>query len=163
MSENTAGSDSSNSIWPLMERPGFLARRIHQIHVSLFAEFCAEFRVTPLQYSLLSELSLRCVADQSTLARAVSLDRTTTTGALKRLEARGLVQRVTSTSDRRAQACRLTPEGETLLAAMERSARRAHEATVENLSKTDQAKLIALLKRVVASHEGRQTTGLPEA
>ena len=27
--------------WPLAERPGFLARRMHQIHVSLFAERCA--------------------------------------------------------------------------------------------------------------------------
>lgn len=30
--------------WPLAERPGFLARRMHQIHVSLFAERCAAFR-----------------------------------------------------------------------------------------------------------------------
>ncbi len=35
-------------------------------------------------------------ADQTTLAQAVALDRTTTTGALKRLEARGLVSRTTS-------------------------------------------------------------------
>ena len=43
--------------WPLSERPGFLARRLHQIHVSLFAERCADFRITPLQYSLLSRLA----------------------------------------------------------------------------------------------------------
>ncbi|MCX4198981.1 MarR family transcriptional regulator [Methylobacterium organophilum] len=88
--------------WPLAERPGFLARRMHQIHVSLFAERCAAFRVTPLQYSLLSLLRDLEEADQTTLASAVALDRTTTTGALKRLAARGLVSRTTSPLDRRA-------------------------------------------------------------
>jgi len=90
--------------WPLAERPGFLARRMHQIHVSLFAERCAAFRVTPLQYSLLSLLRDLEEADQTTLASAVALDRTTTTGALKRLAARGLVSRTTSPLDRRAWA-----------------------------------------------------------
>src|SRR3954453_2343984 len=57
--------------WPLSERPGFPARRLHQIHVSLFAELCAEFRITPLQYSLLSRLAEIGEADQTTLANAV--------------------------------------------------------------------------------------------
>lgn len=163
MTKNDVDSNVSNDNWPLIDRPGFLARRLHQIHVSLFAEACAEFRVTPLQYSLLSALSIRGVADQTTLARAVALDRTTTTGALKRLEARGLAQRVVSDRDRRAQACRLTADGAALLAAMERSARRAHEATVEILDAGDRATLIALLKRVVAAHEGRCGAGVPQS
>ena len=80
------GSDPSAQArpWPLTERPGFLARRLHQIHVSLFSERCAAFRITPLQYSLLSELVERTEADQTTLANAVALDRTTTTGASRR-------------------------------------------------------------------------------
>jgi DNA-binding MarR family transcriptional regulator len=160
--ESQAASNASNETWPLLERPGFLVRRLHQIHVSLFAELCAEFRMTPLQYSLLSALSERGVADQTTLARAVALDRTTTTGALKRLEARGLVQRVVSERDRRAQACRMTPEGEALLAAMERSARAAHAATVEVLSESERATFIALLKRIVDAHKGGRAATLTD-
>src|ERR1700760_3299738 len=45
--------------WPLDQRPGFLIRRMHQIHVALFQERCAEFELTPLQYSLLSALAVR--------------------------------------------------------------------------------------------------------
>ncbi len=83
---------SSNS-WPLGQRPGFLIRRLHQIHVALFQKKCAAFDVTPLQYSLLSALARRGTADQTTLAADVALDRTTTTGALKRLQSRKFIER----------------------------------------------------------------------
>lgn len=142
--------------WPLAERPGFLARRMHQIHVSLFAERCAAFRVTPLQYSLLSVLRDLEEADQTTLANAVALDRTTTTGALKRLAARGLVRRSTSPLDWRAQVCRLTGEGAALHSAMEPAARMAHALTVEALTPAEQDDLTRLLRRVIDGHAHRR-------
>src|SRR5450631_2774471 len=107
--------------WPLGQRPGFLIRRLHQIHVALFQERCAKFEITPLQYSLLSALAVRGLADQTTLAADVALDRTTTTGALKRLEARGFIQRAVRREDRRARACRLTASGAALLKKMEQA------------------------------------------
>ncbi len=142
--------------WPLSERPGFLARRMHQIHVSLFSERCAAFRITPLQYSLLSLLRDMGEADQTTLAQAVALDRTTTTGALKRLAARGLVSRATSPTDRRAQICRLTEVGAALHGAMEPAARAAHALTVAALTPAERRCLTALLGRIIASHDHRR-------
>ena len=141
--------------WPLTERPGFLARRLHQIHVSLFSERCAAFRITPLQFSLLSLLRELEEADQTTLANAVALDRTTTTGALKRLAARKLVSRSTSLADRRAQVCRITAEGKALHAAMEHAAIEAHALTISALGAEDQSLLVGLLKRVVIGHDNR--------
>jgi MarR family transcriptional regulator, lower aerobic nicotinate degradation pathway regulator len=138
--------------WPLSERPGFLLRRLHQIHVALFAGNCARFDVTPVQYSLLSALALRIAADQTTLANDVALDRTTATGALKRLQKRGLIKRSGSRSDRRAQECRLTAAGSRVLRQMERPARRAHHETIAALSDKEQAKLIALMVRLVEAH-----------
>ena len=149
-------SAMSKRDWPLSERPGFLARRLHQIHVSLFTELCAAFGVTPLQYSLLSVLADHGEADQTTLAHLVALDRTTTTGALTRLEARGLIRRETSAVDRRAQASALTDEGRELHQAMEEAARRAHAETVGPLNAAEQKILIKLLKRIVAVHGGRK-------
>lgn len=143
--------------WPLFDRPGFLARRVHQIHVSLFSELCAPFGVTPVQYSLLSALAGREEADQTTLSRIVALDRTTTTGALKRLEARGLVRRGTSAADRRSQSCSLTQDGRQMLVEMEAAARRAHAATVEMLSPEEQRQLIEAMKKIVAVHGTRQS------
>lgn len=142
--------------WPLERRPGFLARRLHQIHVSLFSEHCTAFRMTPLQYSLLSVLTQGGEADQTTLSNAVGLDRTTTTGALKRLEARGLVSRTISAADRRAQTCRPTQAGRDLHAAMEEAARRAHAATVAALTPEEQDTFLRLMTKLTAADTRRQ-------
>jgi DNA-binding MarR family transcriptional regulator len=137
--------------WPLEQRPGFLIRRLHQIHVALFQKRCAAFEITPLQYSLLSALAKRGTADQTTLAADVALDRTTTTGALKRLQLRKFVERSIHHRDRRAQLCRLTKKGAALLRRMEKAARTAHLETVADLSKADQKRFIAMMQRIVAA------------
>ena len=139
------------SHWPLEERPGYLIRRLHQIHVALFQERCAAFEITPLQYSLLTALAKRGTADQTTLAADIALDRTTTTGALRRLQSRRFVDRATARHDRRSQTCRLTGAGATLLRKMERSARAAHLETVADLSKTDQKRYIAMMRKIVTA------------
>lgn len=145
--------------WPLVVRPGFLVRRLHQIHISLFMEACAEFKITPLQYSVLSVLSESGTTDQTKLAAAVALDRTTTTGIVKRLHARGLIRRATSEEDRRAQACSLTSAGKALLLRMEASARKAHQDTLTPLDRADQAMLLGLLTRLVLAHSDRSQDG----
>jgi len=143
--------------WPLSQRPGFLIRRLHQIHVALFQEACGEFEVTPLQYSLLSALAARKTADQTTLAADIALDRTTTTGALKRLAARNFVERAVNDEDRRARLCKLTPAGAAVLAKIETSARAAHRATLGDLTEKEQALFIDLMQRIVAANANRDS------
>jgi DNA-binding MarR family transcriptional regulator len=143
--------------WPLSQRPGFLIRRMHQIHVALFQEACGEFEITPLQYSLLSALSVRGTADQTTLAADIALDRTTTTGALKRLAARRLVERTVNKDDRRARLCKLTSSGTTLLAKIEKSARAAHRRTIAELNEREQAMFIEMMRRIVAGNANRDS------
>jgi DNA-binding MarR family transcriptional regulator len=144
--------------WPLSQRPGFLIRRLHQIHVALFQEACGEFEVTPLQYSLLSALAARETADQTTLAADIALDRTTTTGALKRLAARNFVERAVNDEDRRARLCKLTPAGAALLAKIETSARAAHRATLGDLTAREQTSFIDMMQRIVAGNTNRDST-----
>ena len=143
--------------WPLSKRPGFLIRRLHQIHVALFQEACGRFEITPLQYSLLSALAVRKAADQTTLAADIALDRTTTTGALKRLAARNLVVRAVDRKDRRARLCKLTAAGAALLTKIEASARQAHRATMGDLSKREQALFIDMMQRIVATNANRDS------
>lgn len=143
--------------WSLEERPGFLARRLHQIHVALFTEFCAEFEITPVQYSVLSTLSLYGVADQTTIARRVALDRVTTTGALDRLLKRGFIGRVVSAEDRRARECKITSRGMDVLFRMEPAARSAHRETIAGLTETEQRTLVRLMKKLVDAHESAAT------
>lgn len=151
----TRGHTKPQKAWSLHQRPGFLIRRLHQIHVALFQEACGEFDITPLQYSLLSALAIRGNADQTTLAADIALDRTTTTGALRRLAARNLLERRISANDRRAQLCKLTPAGAALLKNAETAAREAHRATLRNLTETDRVKFIAMMQRIVAGDAGR--------
>jgi DNA-binding MarR family transcriptional regulator len=149
--EKKPAKKAGNS-WPLDERPGFLIRRLHQIHVALFQKRCAAFEITPLQYSLLSALAKRGTADQTTLAADVALDRTTTTGALKRLQSRHFIERSIHHHDRRARISRLTKAGAKLLRQMEAQARAAHRETVLDLSKADQKRLIVLMQKIVAAN-----------
>src|SRR5262249_5333494 len=51
-------ADTVHSDMPLWGRPGYLLRRLHQIHYALFFEECAGFDITPVQYGLLTTLSV---------------------------------------------------------------------------------------------------------
>lgn len=141
--------------WPLAERPGFLIRRLYQIHVALFQGACRRFDITPLQYSLLTALSTRQTADQTTLAADIAVDRTTTTGALKRLARRNLVERAVDREDRRARLCKLTAAGRVLLTKIEASARAAHHATLNGLSKEERVLFIDMMQRILANSTNR--------
>src|SRR5438552_8575191 len=155
-------AQKSGNSWPLDQRPGFLIRRLHQIHVALFQKRCAAFEMTPLQYSLLSALAKRGTADQTTLAADVALDRTTTTGALKRLQLRKFVERSVHHGDRRAQNCRLTAAGAALLRRMESSASAAHLEPLADVSKADQKRFIAMMRRIVAASSEGEARAAPD-
>lgn len=145
-----APDSSAEEAWPLADRPGFLIRRLHQLHVALFMELTAEFGVTPVQYSLLSAIAARGRADQSTLAADVALDRSTSAGTLGRLEARGLIQRRRDKTDGRAMLCSLTRAGRALLPRIEPAAREAHRRTLAALDGGDAAQLQRLLRAALA-------------
>ena len=74
-----------HSDMPLWGRPGYLLRRLHQIHYALFFEECAGFDITPVQYGLLTTLSLNPDLDQNSLARELGIDRTNVADVLNRL------------------------------------------------------------------------------
>lgn len=133
----------------LAYRPGFLIRRLHQIHLALFAEECAGFNITPVQFSLLSLLSTQPGLDQAALAIAVGVDRATTANVVARLEKRGLLRRRSGIEDRRVKLVELTAAGTRLLARIDPHARRAHERTLDTLPARERAQFVALLRRLV--------------
>jgi DNA-binding MarR family transcriptional regulator len=133
----------------LTGRPGFLIRRLHQIHLALFAEECGGFGVTAVQFSLLSVVAAQPGLDQSALAREVGVDRATTANVLARLEANGLLRRVRDAADSRVKLVHLTPTGRRVLARMDGPARRAHERTLASLKPRDHARFVAFLAQLV--------------
>ncbi|HUN39897.1 MAG TPA: MarR family transcriptional regulator [Acetobacteraceae bacterium] len=70
----------------LMRRPGFLVRRLRQIHLALFAEECAAFELTPVQYGIMTAIRQQPGLDQMRLGEQVRIDHATIADVLARLE-----------------------------------------------------------------------------
>lgn len=134
---------------PLLVRPGFLIRRLHQIHCSLFLEETEAFNITPVQYSLMTAISRHGEADQITIAREVGLERTTVAEVLVRLERRGILVRRPAPHDRRVRLVKLTPSGRALIRKMAPAVQRAHDRTLDVLPVDEQQSLLLQLIRVV--------------
>lgn len=135
-----------SSLW---SRPGFLIRRLHQIHISLFLEETARFDITPVQYSLMSALIEHPAMDQVSLAAQIGLDRTSVAEVLARLAARGLVKRTPSSADRRVKLVTLTPKGRAALDTMSDAALRAHSRTIAPLPGKERTEFLRMLMHLV--------------
>src|SRR5271169_6701958 len=88
---------------PLLGRPGFLIRRLHQLHYALFLEETRGYDITPVQYSLMTALAARGELEQNSLALEIGLERTSVAEVVPRLQRRGLLARRRSADDGRVK------------------------------------------------------------
>ena len=137
---------------PLWSRPGYLIRRLHQIHLALFLEECRSSNLTPVQYGVLTALSIRGELDQVSLAEEIGLDRTTTAEVLTRLQARALVSRKPNPRDRRAKLARITKRGRALTAAMFGAMQRAQDRLCAPLTQKERDVFMATLVRLIEAN-----------
>lgn len=144
----------------LFARPGFLIRRLHQIHTWLFSEETQEFNVTPVQFSLLTALGEHGEMDQNTLALEIGLERTSVAEVLPRLETRGLVERRRAEHDKRVRLVNITRKGRALVRRMEDAVRRAHDRTVEFLPEAERELFMLQLIKLVEAHNDRSVVPL---
>jgi len=142
---------SKKTSFPLAARPGFLIRRLHQIHLSLFAAECAPFDVTPVQYSILSAVAAQPGLEQTALAQEVGVDRATLANVVARLAGRGLVRRRQGKQDRRLKHVLPTAAGKRLLKQMEQPARRAHARTIDALKPRERISFMQALAHLVSA------------
>ena len=70
----------------LIEMPGHLIRRLHQISFALFLDQAKAFAVTPVQYAALVAIDRHHGIDQTTLCSIIAFDRTTIGGVVGRLQ-----------------------------------------------------------------------------
>lgn len=142
---------------PLWARPGYLLRRLHQVHYALFFEECAAFDITPVQYGLLTALSNNPNLDQNSIGRELGIDRTNVADVINRLTRRGLIKRQRSKEDKRMMLARLTPEGQRVTKAMYPAMQRAQERLLEPLLPVERNAFVTMLIRLVDgnNHLGR--------
>jgi len=136
----------------LYEMPGHLIRRAQQISTALFAEECAEFDLTSVQYAALLAIRTNPGVDATRLSALIAFDRSTLGDVLERLEAKGWVMRTPSPSDRRVKLLQLTLEGERLLRQVEPAVQRVQQRLLEPLAPADRATMIRLLAQIASVH-----------
>jgi len=135
--------------WDLASRPGFLIRRLHQIHLAMFAEECATLGITPVQYSILSVAAAQPGLEQARLGYEVGVDRTTLANVVARLESRAMLTRTQGQADRRLKHVTLTEAGFDMLARMAEPARRAHARTIAALPESEREMFLRALATLV--------------
>jgi DNA-binding MarR family transcriptional regulator len=131
------------------QRPGHLVWRVQQLAWRLFADVAGRYEVTPVQASVLLVVGNQPGIDQKTLAEVIALDRATTGNVIGRLEARGLLKRVTPPVDRRARSLFLTESGTLLNRRLGKVTRKARQLLVQDLTVKEQKELIRLMHKIL--------------
>jgi len=129
--------------------PGNFIRRLHQISVAIFLQETETYGLTPVQFAALQSVLAAPGIDQRTLAATIGQDASTTTGVIDRLEARGLMTRSPSPTDRRARCLTITPEGQAVLEKAVPAVLRAQELLLEPLAPADRARFLQLIESLV--------------
>lgn len=132
---------------------GHLVRRAHQLHNMVFAEETVRWDITAPQIAALHALEVFPDIDQTRLSAIIAYDRATIGGLVDRLEAKGYVRRSESYGDRRRKRLNLTPQGRTLLTDLRPNMVQVQRRILAPLSADEQATLIDLLERVIASDD----------
>ena len=145
MIKNTKPRDYSN----LWSRPGYLIRRLHQIHVAMFLEECDEFNLTPVQFGVLTVLYDQETLDQVTIANQLGVDRNTAADVIRRLERRGLLERPVSVIDKRAKLARINDAGRELVDAVQPHMVSTQEKFTRALSDDEHTQLMYLMGKVI--------------
>lgn len=145
---------------PLWLRPGYLIRRLHQLHSSLFFEECKVFNITPVQYGLLTALHHRPGSDQVTLCVELGIDRTNVADVLERLARRGLVRRQQSRHDRRSMIAFLTARGRKIMDDMLPHMQRSQDRLLAPIAPRDRPKLMALIVQIIDGNNQHGRTEL---
>lgn len=133
-------------------QPGHAIRRLHQISVGIFLQEAGDLGITPVQYAALQVVGNQPGIDQRTLARNIALDASTTGGVVDRLEARGWLERKTSTEDRRARQLTLTLSGEQALRDAVPVMLRAQEQILAPLNEEQRHTFMALLQQLITQN-----------
>lgn len=135
----------------LTELVGYGLRRAQAAVFSHFLGSVGKLGVSPGQFGVLVLIKENRGLSQSALAKALGIERSTMVAVIDRLESQGLVERVTSETDRRSYALALTPEGAELLARVTPLVR-AHERQVAaRLSAREKVMLMEMLERVAGA------------
>lgn len=145
----------------LWSRPGFLARRLHQINVAIFLAEFDQWKITPNQWGVLTVAASSPGLSHTEIAVQCGIDRVNVRDTVIRMEEKGLIRQKRSTEDRRQSCAFITEYGKKLLRELEPNVRRAHEILLSPLDPKDKETFLTLLRRLVDENNELSRAPLP--
>jgi DNA-binding MarR family transcriptional regulator len=130
------------------DQVGFLLRRAQQRHTVIFQDGIGDPDLTATQFTALVKIVELGRVTQNHLGRLAAMDPATIQGVVRRLTARGLVQRMRDPLDRRTAVLTATARGLEAAARAVVSARRITAATLQPLDVSERQTLLRLLARL---------------
>ncbi|RWA72824.1 MarR family transcriptional regulator [Mesorhizobium sp.] len=130
----------------LQDQVGFILRKAHQRHVSIFAAHIGD--LTPPQFAALAKLYDIGETSQNQLGTLIAMDAATVKGVIDRLKARGLVELSKHEVDKRRLLVNLTPEGREAIERLIPLARSITEETLAPLTTKEAATFLRLLAKL---------------
>jgi MarR family transcriptional regulator, lower aerobic nicotinate degradation pathway regulator len=144
----TTPGDEGLASFTVEDHIGFLLRRAHQRHVSIFTAAMAQADLTPTQFTALLKVVQLGRTTQNLLGRHAAMDPATIQGVVRRLIGRGLVHRGRDPMDRRTAVLEATAPGVALITRVVASARGAHDAALAPLTPEERVQVAALLRKM---------------
>jgi DNA-binding MarR family transcriptional regulator len=138
--------DEMTDTYRLQEQVGFILRKAHQRHVSIFAAAIDD--LTPPQFAALAKLADVGETSQNQLGSLIAMDAATVNGVIDRLKARGLVDLTRHDGDKRRVLVALTDTGRSTIERLIPLARQITEQTLAPLSDREAAAFLRLLARI---------------
>jgi len=142
--------------------PGHLIRRLNQISMAQFMEKIAGagLSLTSIQYAALCAIGDHPGIDQASVAGLIAYDRATLGKVIDRLDARGLVLREVSKTDRRARELFLSADGEALLITAHPLVKAAQPEILSGLNEQEQEQFLTLLQKLIQA--GNELSRAPQ-
>lgn len=144
--DKAGARDRRAGAYRLAGQIGFILRKAHQRHVSIFAANIPD--LTPPQFAALAMLDETGPTSQNQLGQSIAMDAATVKGVVDRLRSRGFVEVDRDADDRRRLTVRLTAKGTAEIRNLIPLAERVTRETLKPLDGAEVERLVALLSRI---------------
>ncbi|MEX2453285.1 MAG: MarR family winged helix-turn-helix transcriptional regulator [Rhodospirillaceae bacterium] len=146
--ETERAEGAATAGYVLEEQVGHLLRRAHQRHTAIFQNMMGDDQLTPLQFAAMMKLDDVGETSQNHLGRLTAMDAATMQGVIKRLIARGLIERRPDPGDRRRLLLTLAPAGREITRRATALGLGISERTLEPLSPSERDAFLRLLAKL---------------
>ncbi|MBU2937620.1 MULTISPECIES: MarR family winged helix-turn-helix transcriptional regulator [Pacificibacter] len=148
--DNESVSQEAIDSYDPRDHPAQLVRRVHQRVAHMFTQAVVMPNLSVTQFVALVTLLKEGTVSQSRLGRLTSMDPSTTTVVVRKLEKDGLIKKTKSADDQRASVIELTPAGRDCAQVHIPISLKAKEDLLAPLTPIERSLFVELLRKVLS-------------